>query len=288
MGFLFSSILVASCIYIIFRYFSHFGVNNENAILINYLLAFLFGLLLNGKDILNIPRNDLSWIIPVVILGILFVVVFHIMARSTQIAGISISSVAGRMSVIIPMSFSILYYNEPLSILKIVAILMAPLAVFLVVVKKDMGKEQAGSISLPVLLFLGTGIIDSLIKYSQGSHLENINVLKFSTYLFLVAAITSLFTRSWYSLGGIKRISLKDIIGGSVLGIINFGSISLIILALQKTDLDSSLVFGMNNIGVILIAVLAGSVLFREKLEPVNRAGIMIAIITLFLLYKSS
>ncbi|MEA1897561.1 MAG: EamA family transporter [Bacteroidota bacterium] len=287
MGFLFFSILSATCIFIIFRYFEKFEINNVNAIFINYLTAFIFGISISGPDIFELPTSKSTWIILALIIGILFVLVFFIMAKSTQIAGITVSSIATKMSVIIPMTFSIVYYHEQLYLVKILAIAMAPIGVFLVVVKRNKRKETLNKFSLPILLFLGAGLIDSLLKYVQASHLQNGNVLVFSTYLFFIAMLTSYLSRLFLKNGNRNKISKKDIIGGLILGLVNFGSLSFIILALRESGLDSSLLFGINNIGIILLSIISGIILFKEKLSPINWIGIFVSIVTLFLLFNA-
>lgn len=287
MGFLFFSILSATCIFIIFRYFEKFGINNVNAIFINYLTAFIFGILVSGPEIFELSTSKSTWIILALIIGILFVLVFFIMAKSTQIAGITVSSIAGKMSVIIPMTFSIVYYHEQLDLVKILAIAMAPIGVFLVVVKKNKRQDTLNKFSLPILLFLGAGLIDSLLKYVQASHLQNGNVLVFSTYLFFIAMLTTYLSRLFLKNGKRNKISKKDIIGGLILGIVNFGSLSFIILALRESGLDSSILFGINNIGIILFSITSGIILFKEKLTLINWLGVFISIVTLFLLFNA-
>ena len=287
MGFLFFSILSATSIFIIFRYFEKFGINNVNAIFINYLTAFIFGILVSGPEIFELPTSKSTWIILALIIGILFVLVFFIMAKSTQIAGITVSSIAGKMSVIIPMTFSIVYYHEQLDLVKIMAIAMAPIGVFLVVVKKNKRQDTLNKFSLPILLFLGAGLIDSLLKYVQASHLQNGNVLVFSTYLFFIAMLTTYLSRLFLKNGKRNKISKKDIIGGLILGVVNFGSLSFIILALRESGLDSSILFGINNIGIILLSIISGIILFKEKLSPINWLGVFLSIVTLLLLFNA-
>jgi len=288
MGFLLFSILSATCIFIIFRYFEKYGVNNVNAIFVNYLTAFIFGMLITGPEIFEFPTSESTWIILALITGILFVVVFLIMARSTQTAGITVSSIAGKMSVIIPMIFSIVYYQEQMHLVKIMAIVMAPIGVFLVVVKNNNKQETLNKLGLPILLFLGAGLIDSLLKYAQASHLQNESVIKFSTYLFLIAMLTSFISRFFILNGKGNAIRKQDVIGGFFLGIVNFGSLSFIILALRESGLDSSILFGINNIGIILLSIISGIILFKEKLTTINWLGVFVSIATLYLLFKAN
>ena len=78
----------------------------------------------------------------------------------------------------------------------------------------------------------------------------------------------------------------KDLVGGIVLGLFNFSSLYFFILALGHSGIDSSLVFGINGISIVLLSVFTGLILFKEKLSPLNWGGIIIAILTLILLFS--
>ena len=75
-----------------------------------------------------------------IIIGVLFIIMFFILGRSTQKAGMGITTIAGKMSVIFPIAFSILYDPEDvLSPLKLAGILVTLPGVLLTVFKKKQG-----------------------------------------------------------------------------------------------------------------------------------------------------
>jgi multidrug transporter EmrE-like cation transporter len=43
-------------------------------------------------------------------------------------------------------------------------------------------------------------------------------------------------------------------------------------------------VFGINNIGILVLSVILGMLLFQEKLSRINKAGILICILATILL----
>jgi multidrug transporter EmrE-like cation transporter len=76
---------------------------------------------------------------------------------------------------------------------------------------------------------------------------------------------------------------------GALLGGVNFGSIFFLVKALNYRHqdhglMDSSVVFGINNIGIVALSVILGLYLFRESFSSVNRAGIGICIGAIILL----
>jgi drug/metabolite transporter (DMT)-like permease len=281
MFFLVLCILSSTLIFISFRYFETFRINIFNAIIVNYFTASSLAFILISDSTILIPGEFSSWMTMALLLGILFVIIFYLIAITTQEVGIAVSSIACKMSMILPILFSILYYNENVSGIKIAGIILAPAGVVLSVIKKDISLQNKKFIVLPLVMFLGVGITDSLVKYAQQDHLNNVSILQFSAYLFLISFISSFIFKFIRGFRNSASFSKKDILGGIFLGLANFSSLFFFILALRHSGIDSSLVFGINSIGIVLLSVLSGIILFHEKLTKINWAGIITAVISL-------
>ena len=76
---------------------------------------------------------------------------------------------------------------------------------------------------------------------------------------------------------------MKNVIGGIALGIVNYASIYFLLKALQFEGLESSTIFTVNNVAIVMLSTLIGLVLFREKIYVKNWIGIFIAIISIVL-----
>ena len=61
-------------------------------------------------------------------LGVLFIVIFNLMARTSQQLGVSVASVATKMSLVIPVLAGLLLYGEELNFLKVAGIATALVA----------------------------------------------------------------------------------------------------------------------------------------------------------------
>jgi multidrug transporter EmrE-like cation transporter len=48
--------------------------------------------------------------------------------------------------------------------------------------------------------------------------------------------------------------------------------------ALASKTIDSSIVFGINNVSIVILSVLIGIIIFKEKVNKINIAGIASAI----------
>ena len=112
MIYLLLSVLSSSFIFVMFKLFKRFDINTMQAIVINYFIACLVGFFgfIKETDISLIPGKP--WFFGIIFLGILFIVVFNLAAITTQRSGLSVVSVATKMSVAIPVLFGIIYFNE--------------------------------------------------------------------------------------------------------------------------------------------------------------------------------
>lgn len=277
------SIIFASSLFVIFKYFSVYKINTLQAIVVNYIVAFSLGIFSAdafGK-IMIIHRQP--WFYGALILGLLFVLIFFVMALTSQKNGISVASVVGKMSVVIPIIFGIVLYNESVNYLKIIGVLIALSAVYLSSAKEKEQHAKKAGLLLPVLLFLGSGIIDTTLKFVETNYVSLTDVSFFSGSLFGIAAIFGILILIGKQLISKEKIVLKNIIAGITLGIPNYFSIVFLIKALQNEDIDSSTFFTINNVGVVVVSTLIGLSLFKESFTTKNKIGISLAILGIIL-----
>ena len=271
------TILFTVSLFIFFKEFEKRNINTHQAITFNYLTACIIAILLYGNPI---PLTDIvntSWKYPTIALGVFFVVMFNIMAKTTQQLGISIASIASKMSLVIPVLAALIFQrNINLSIYNYIGILLALIAIFLTFKKKQ--KTQK-SLKIAIFLFFGAGILDSFLDYVREKYLESINDFNlFIILIFFIAFLTGfviiIFKR--------KKINFKNIIGGVLLGIPNYFSIYFVLLSLES--LGGAVVFPVLNIGVVLISTIISYLVYKENLNKGNWFGIVLACVSIFLL----
>jgi len=83
------------------------------------------------------------------------------------------------------------------------------------------------------------------------------------------------------------KITGRNIIGGIALGIPNFFSIYFLVMALRNNGFESSTIFTINNVAIVLVSTFLGIILFKEKLITKNWIGIILAIISILLVANS-
>ena len=290
MFYLIASILIFTLIFVVFKLYERFKVDILQAIVVNYIVAFITSMIAYkiqvGFDDLSVSNIvEMDWFYYTFGLGILFIVVFILIARTTQTNGLSVASVATKMSVIIPIIFGLIYYKESLGVLKFIGILFALMAVYFVSVKsKDGLKLNKRDLILPLLVLLGSGIIDTSIKFLEEAYVAENDISIFSATIFFSAAVLGILLLIYNSFNGKIKIELKNIIGGIALGIPNYFSIFLLVKALRSDILESSGIFAVNNVSIVTLSTIAGIILFKEKLLPKNWLGIALAILSIVLI----
>lgn len=288
MIYLLLTVLVNVFIFLNFRAYTKFGVDTLQAIVFNYFACVITGLLfLSGKQPVETFMQGGAWVYVGVGLGVIFIATFYLMARTTQKVGVSVASVAAKMSLTIPVVFSLFFMEiekKEMDALNYAGIVLALVAIFLTSVKRQKGQpRQPGNwrnMVMPVAVFLLSGFIDTTINYTNLHFLDDSSEAVFPIVIFMVAGLVGLvgvlITR--------KKIGIKAIIGGITLGVPNYFSIYFLIKALSAFDNNGAILYPMLNIGIIIISSILAVILFREYLRPVNKAGIALAIVAIILL----
>lgn len=283
MIYLLLSILISSSLFVIFKLFEVYKINVLQAIVTNYLVAFFIGYGLSEVklNLSEIPNQ--SWFFGALFLGLLFISVFNIMALTAQKNGLSVASVAGKMSVVVPVLFGVFLYKESLGFVKILGIILALIAVYLTSAKGKTQSIQKQYLLYPILLFLGSGVIDTSIKYIETNYVKDGSVPIFSAIIFIFAFLFGVSLVLFKKITTNTQLEWKNLIGGIVLGIPNYFSIDFLLRALKTEGLESSTLFTINNVSVVLLTTLFGLLIFKEKLLPKNWIGIVIAVISIVL-----
>jgi len=274
---------------VVFRLYKKYNVNTLQAIIVNYFIACIvgfFGYIEGIDDLVRIPSE--SWFLGTVFLGALFITVFNLAAITTQRSGLSVVSVATKMSVAIPVFFGIFIYNESLGFLKVTGIILALAAVYLSSIKTRKGISiKKENLIFPLLVFIGSGIIDTTINYLENFYVSETDVGLFSSSIFGIAGIIGTAILIGQAFLGKLRITGKNILGGIALGIPNYFSIYFLVMALRSPGFENSVIFTLNHVGIVLASTILGIVLFKEVLLRKNWIGIVLAIISIILVASS-
>ncbi|CAA0225949.1 conserved membrane hypothetical protein [Tenacibaculum maritimum] len=278
------SVLTSSLLFVIFKLFEIYRVNILQAIVVNYIIAFLFGLGVSNASISLTEIPNQPWFLGAFFLGILFISVFNIMGITSQKNGLSVASVSGKMSVIIPILFGVLVYKESMSLFKFIGIILALTAVYLSSAKSDTKAVKFKNLMFPLLLFTGSGCIDTGLKYVETTYVNQESVPLFLATIFGIAFIFGVFIVILQRIRKkISKFEIKSIFWGIILGVPNYFSMEFLLKALQTEGLESSTLFTINNVSVMIMTTLFALLFFKEKLIKKNWIGVALAIMSILL-----
>ena len=278
------SILSSSVLLVIFKYFERFHVHTFQAITVNYFVAATLGFLLAPVAYSPIEITQKPWALSAIIIGCVFIAMFYIMAVSSQKVGVAISSVANKMSLVIPVMVGVILYEESLAGLKLVGVITSVIAVVLVTFPKKGINVDRKFLILPVIIFLGSGFLDTFFKFVETRQLGENEIEVFSASLFAIAALVGFSVVVFNRFKSGQILETKSLIAGFALGIPNYFSIHFLLQALNIPNLESTMVFPVNNTGIVLLSTLLAIVLFSEKLSKLNWSGIVLAVLSILLI----
>ncbi len=284
MLYLIGSIILSSYLTLSFKLVEKWGLNNFQVIVFNYITCVITGSFVNGSFAINKEAIVEPWFGWACLMGTVFIIIFNIIAYTAQQLGVAVASVANKLSLVIPFIFSIYLYKEESTFLKITGIVVALIAVLLTCwpSKKQEVLPQKRTRPLlflvPVLLFLGSGLLDTMIKYVEHTFLNDNNKNDFLVTAFAAAASIGVVLLGMQFLRKKQQFSYKAFLMGIGIGIPNYFSIWCLVQVLKQYAANSSVVIPINNMGIVLFSTLVAWLLFKEKLSFINWAGVVLSL----------
>lgn len=285
MIFLIASIIVSTLFGISFKVISLKNINSFQAIIINYIVAGSLGFITTKSDVTPLTIFNQSWIWVAVGLGIVFIGSLFVLSETTSKYGISVAQVANRMSVVVPITIAILYYGDNLTIFKVIGIILAIAAVYLVSHKESVSKaSQKFWWLFPLIIFICSGIIDSSINYAQRNLLNETDFDAFLSTIFSTAFIFGAIVLLYQLVVKKETFETRAIPAGIILGVINFGTMYCIIMALNSKILEASSLFPINNLSILTLSTIISVFVYKEKLSRKNWIGIALSLVAIIIL----
>ncbi|GAB2548617.1 hypothetical protein [Rufibacter soli] len=278
-------------LFFIFKLFNRYGVRTFQGIALNYVMCLLTGAAVDWKDVtLMWQHAGEPWTLASWVLGTLFISSFYLVAVATNRIGVAATSVAMKISLVIPVLFSLLVLQNNVkeySVLNYVGIGLALVAVVLTSRRSENGTQLPASrwaLVLPLVVFLAAGLGDVIINYANEKLMEPQMAGAFTMFTFTASAVIGVAALVYQAM--VQKVSLegKSLVAGLALGIPNYFSIFFLIKALSAFQNDGAFLYPVNNIGIILLGTLGGILFFGERLSKVNWLGFLLAIIALGLM----
>lgn len=299
---LYLSIAICSnaLMFLLLKHYDRHGHSKRAVLLVNYITASLIGVFLCWKNgifdqmdslslagslqaLLGNFRGKLSaqgsmlWalILGTIAGGFCFAALALIQIRiGKEDAGIV--SMFTKLGILVPVILSIFIWAELPSPLQWIGIALAVISI--VVANLEPTDVKKINIRALLLLFFVGGIADFLGKVFQKYALMEYR----SLYLFLLYSVAALLCFFWYLRDSGAAIDMLTVSSGVILGASNICANGLVIRAL--IFMPACAVYPAYSAGVILVVVLSGAIVFRERLEKNGFIAIVTTIASLIFL----
>lgn len=275
MELIFASAICSVLVSVILKLCKDKAYNPAQMITWNYASASLLCFLWFKPDLAHVSVSQTPWML-ILALGILLPTIFYCLAKSLQTAGILKTELAQRLSVVLSLMAAYFVFNEQFNTLKLTGIALGVVAVLLMVFSQRTTQSQSAQQGILFLLsvWAGYALIDVLLKFASGLGMQFAVTLNL---VFICAFVLSaIFHLIQYSSLG----QTKNILAGLGLGVLNFANIALYVKAHMLLKDTPAVVFAGMNILVVVFGVIAGLVIFKEKLKITTLLGLIAGIVS--------
>lgn len=284
MIYLIATILLNAVLFVFFKVFPKYNIDSLQAIVANYWTCMIVGSILHGSFPIGTQSLSHAWLPWGLLMGGMFVSIFNLIAYCTVKDGITTTTVANKLSLVIPVIFAVFLYNEKLTALKIAGIVAAFPAVYLTTRVKEEGK-QGQSLLLPAILFIGSGLLDTLVTFVESKYLPDAGSLViFTIHVFATAGIIGTIIIAILKAQGKIRLHYRNMVAGILLGIPNYFSIYYLVRLLNEGPLQSAAAITVNNIGIVLASALCAILVFKEKASAQRILGLVLSLAAILLI----
>ena len=284
---LFICILFNAYISVVFKLFEKYKVRTLQAIVFNYFVCGLTASVLMGRVSVTPAVLEKDWLWAAILIGLIFIITFNLFAITVQKFGVVLGSIFQKMSLVAPTIFAILVYGESASAIKILGIILAIASIFAMSINKSNDNTDSKKISLwlwvfPIGTFIFSCFVDLGLYYVNKTGLvSSLDIDFIATLFFFSGCFGILFVTFDYFKNGVTY-RWKEVIAGFALGIPNFFSIYLLLKVLSN-GMDGSVVFPINNIGILLVTAILGLFFFNEKFNTQKLIGFSMAVLSIIL-----
>ena len=254
-------------------------VRTLHVLTVNYLVAALFVVVMKASKLSQLMA--LSYLVWAFIagIGLIFIINFFVYSASVDQNGVGVSVAAMRLSLLLPVVVSLVYYNETLTSLKIVGIVTVFIALFALLPRQSGGTQRNRLLMLLLLLFLLSGLGDTSLKLFEEEISADLDETLFMGMVFLCSFLVGITALGWK---GTLRFTKAELSQGALLGIPNLYSSVFLIWGLM--EIDGAIAFPAVNVCNVLGGSLVGLWYWKDRVTRLQWAGLTLAIVAIILL----
>lgn len=224
--------------------------------------------------------NGFSWHFYTMFFGALYgislCISMHTGFKALSMGPMALTSVIASFSLIIPFLFGIVFWNESLTLLTFIGIILLLISVLLINIKKESG--FSGKWLFYALITLLTNGVCSVIQKMHQIKFPSLYKTEFMFWALLWVSIILLVKYKTKD----KHTELKFSLLGTVSGIANCLA-NYIVLYLSATE-NASVLFPIVAIANIITVWVIGILFFKERLRALQAIGLVTGVVSVVLL----
>ncbi|MET7256958.1 hypothetical protein [Dyadobacter fermentans] len=284
-------------LYLIMRAYPRYQVDSFHAVVFNYYSCVLTGLVLTPDlGLFTQVQWTSEGTILTMALGAMFVTAFMLIGLTAQKVSVTATSLAGNMSLVIPVLFGLFVFrnnNKDFTPLNYLGLVLALVALALGAIQRSPKSSDAASTGqaakqalwiLPILTFFATGTNNTLINFLSSKYYPAGQITVFMIIACFGAVVIGTSILIYRIIAHGHSLKLRSVVGGLVLGIPNFLSLYFLLLALAAFGNSAAYVFPIYNILTMLVSALAAWALYKERLNTLNKWGLVLAVAAIVLI----
>jgi len=282
-------LLAASCsvlVSVLLKLARRNDIDVAQAIGWNYLAAATLCFFLLDPPLASLSQAGTPW--PSLLgLAVVLPSLFLVLAASVRRAGIVLTDIAQRLSLLLSLLAAFVFFGESASALKLAGLALGLLAVLGILWRPQGAESFDGARAWPSLLtvWAGFALVDVMLKHISAAGTPFAASLQVSfTLAFVGMAIWLLIRAAQGQRQGQGRLTARNAAAGLLLGAINFCNILFYVQAHRALPGQPAVVFASMNIGVVVLGTLVGVFAFGERLSRINRIAILGAVLAIVLI----
>lgn len=273
MGLIFSAALCSVLVSILLKMAKSKGFDIVQMIAWNYAIASVLCFFWFKPDLLHISLYQTPWWL-IALLGLVLPTIFLLLSKSLEHAGILKTEIAQRLSVVLSLLAAYFLFHEHFSQLKWLGVSLGLIAVLIIIFSRSSGRvstQSNQSILYLLCVWFGYAVVDILLKYMTSLGLQFTVSLNLMFIFAFILFLSYLLVKKtvW---------TQKNFLAGLSLGLLNFANIALYVKAHLLLKDSPAIVFAGMNILVVVFGVVAGILIFKERMNWSLIFGLWLAI----------
>lgn len=261
------------------KYAGHKNQREMQVYFVNYLVAGGLAVFLSESNVsILFTKETLPSLLFGVMVGVLYITNLFIMGRSMIENGIGLTVSIMRISLVLPVMFAVIFFDENLSLQRVTGLLIALGALGLLFQPDGRDRNKKAILYLVAIFFIA-GMGDISLKIFESMQTPGIDEWLFMAIIFITCGVISLI---FVLLSSRPVPNKSETLSGILIGIPNLLASVFVLMALDR--IPASVAFPSVNLIVIVLGTVWGAMYWKDMLTKRNYIIIGLAVLAIILL----